>query len=253
MRDLHADRRRQAVAHGAEPARGHPAVRLLEAEELRRPHLVLADFGGDVDVAAARRLEQPLDRVLRQDDIVVLLVGQRIARAPFRDLLPPGRISGFFASALNTCSRSPSTLPASPMIGMSTRMFLLIEDGSISMWIFFEPGENASVAPGDAVVEARADAQHDVAAMHRHVGLVGAVHAEHAEPVLARRRIGAEPHQGRGDRKAGDLDQLAQQFRGFGSGIDDAAAASRSPDAWRRRAAPRLCGSAPASPLTRGA
>ena len=89
MRDLHAERRRQAVAHGAETARGHPAMRLLEAEELRRPHLVLADFGGDVGVAAARRLEQPLDRELRQDDIVVLLVGQRIARAPFRDLLPP--------------------------------------------------------------------------------------------------------------------------------------------------------------------
>ena len=33
------------------------------------------------------------------------------------------------------------------MIGTSTRMFLLIEDGSISMWIFFEPGENASVRP----------------------------------------------------------------------------------------------------------
>ena len=26
-------------------------------------------------------------------------------------------------------------------------MFLLIEDGSTSMWIFFEPGENASVRP----------------------------------------------------------------------------------------------------------
>ena len=33
------------------------------------------------------------------------------------------------------------------MIGTSTRMFLLIEDGSMSMWIFFEPGENASVRP----------------------------------------------------------------------------------------------------------
>ena len=33
------------------------------------------------------------------------------------------------------------------MIGTSTRMFLLIDDGSMSMWIFFEPGENASVRP----------------------------------------------------------------------------------------------------------
>ena len=73
MRHLNAERRRQAIAHGAEAARGHPAVRLLEAEELRRPHLVLTDFGGDVDVTPARRLEQPLDRELRQDDIAVLL------------------------------------------------------------------------------------------------------------------------------------------------------------------------------------
>src|SRR6266478_8630640 len=90
MRDLDADRRWQTIAHGAETARGHPAVRLLEAEELRRPHLVLADFGGDVDIASARRLEQSLNSELRQDDIAVLLVRQRIARAPFRDLLPPG-------------------------------------------------------------------------------------------------------------------------------------------------------------------
>ncbi len=33
------------------------------------------------------------------------------------------------------------------MIGTSTRMFLLIEDGSMSMWIFLEPGENASTRP----------------------------------------------------------------------------------------------------------
>jgi hypothetical protein len=73
MRELHADRRRQAVAHGAEAARGHPAVRLLEAEELRRPHLVLADFGGDVGVAALGQLVEPLDRVLRLDDVLFFL------------------------------------------------------------------------------------------------------------------------------------------------------------------------------------
>ena len=53
MGDLHADRGRQAIAHGAEAAGGHPAVRLLELEELGGPHLVLADLGGDVDVLAA--------------------------------------------------------------------------------------------------------------------------------------------------------------------------------------------------------
>ena len=51
-------------------------------------------------------------------------------------------------------------------------------------------------AAGDAVVETRADVHHDVAVMHDHVGLIGAVHAEHAEPVVAGGRIGAEAHQG---------------------------------------------------------
>jgi len=48
---------------------------------------------------------------------------------------------------------------------------LLIEDGSMSMWIFFELGAKASSRPGDAVVEARADADHHVAIVHRDVGL----------------------------------------------------------------------------------
>jgi hypothetical protein len=70
MRGLHADRGRQAIAHRAEAAGRHPAVRLLEVVELGRPHLVLADFGGDVDVAVLRELIQPLDRVLRLDHVV---------------------------------------------------------------------------------------------------------------------------------------------------------------------------------------
>ena len=79
MRHLHADRRRQAVAHGAEPARGHPAVRLLEMEMLRRPHLVLADLGGDVDVLVLGQLVEPLDRVLRLDHFVRIAEGERLA------------------------------------------------------------------------------------------------------------------------------------------------------------------------------
>ena len=44
------------------------------------------------------------------------------------------------------------------------------------------------------------------------VGLVGAVHAEHAEPLLVGGRIGAEPHQRRGDGKAGEPHELAQEL-----------------------------------------
>ena len=86
-------------------------------------------------------------------------------------------------------------------------------------------GREGGEPAGDAVVEACADAQHHVAIVHGQIGLVGAVHAEHAEPVLAGRRIGAEPHQRRGDREAGQVDQFTQQMAGLGTGIDDAAAA----------------------------
>ena len=225
MRDLDAERGRQAIAHGAEAARRHPAMRLLEAEELRRPHLVLTDFGRDVGVVPARRLEQALDGILRQDDIVVLLVGERIARAPFGDLLPPRldvRLLRFRLEHLQQVAEHIGAVADDRHVDAD----VLVDRGRIDIDVDLLRARRERVdAAGDAVVEARADAQHDVAIMHRHVGFVGAVHAEHAEPVLAGRRIGAEAHQGRGDRKAGDFDQLAQQLRRFRSGIDDAAAA----------------------------
>ena len=87
---------------------------------------------------------------------------------------------------------------------MSTLTFLLIEDGSMSTWMRFGVGREGIEPAGDAVVEARAEIDHHVAIVHREVGLVGAVHAEHAEELRVGGRIGAEPHQRRGDRKAGE-------------------------------------------------
>src|SRR5438552_12719062 len=57
----HADRSRQTAAHVAEAARRHPAVVLVEAEQLRRPQLVLADLAGEVLVALAVQRVQPRD------------------------------------------------------------------------------------------------------------------------------------------------------------------------------------------------
>ena len=61
--------------------------------------------------------------------------------------------------------------------------------------------------------------------MHRHVGLIEPVHADHPEILRIGGRKGAEPHQGQGAGKAGQVDQLAEQLRSGGAGIDDAAAA----------------------------
>ena len=60
--------------------------------------------------------------------------------------------------------------------------------------------------------------------MHRVVGFERTVHAEHAEPLLLGRRIGAESHQRRRDRKPRRAHKLAQERRSVGAGIDDAAA-----------------------------
>ncbi len=60
--------------------------------------------------------------------------------------------------------------------------------------------------------------------MHHVVGLERAVHAEHAEPFRIVRRKGTEPHQGRRDGKPRRGDEIAQQPRRLGAGIDDAAA-----------------------------
>ena len=64
--DLRAHRRGQAEAHRAQAAAVDPAARPVEVEVLRRPHLVLADVGGD-DRVAARRLVDRLDHALRAD------------------------------------------------------------------------------------------------------------------------------------------------------------------------------------------
>jgi hypothetical protein len=96
------------------------------------------------------------------------------------------------------------------MIGKSAWITLLIEDGSMSICALRAGAEIRDPA-GDPVVEARADVDHQVAAMHREVGLVEPVHPQHAQPVLARGRVGAQAHQRRGDRKTRRLDQFAQE------------------------------------------
>ena len=50
------------------------------------------------------------------------------------------------------------------------------------------------------------------------------MHAEHAQPLRIGRGKRAEPHQRRGDREAGELDQFAQQIAGVLAGIDHATA-----------------------------
>ena len=89
MRHLHANGGRQAIAHGAQPAGGHPAIGLLKMIMLRRPHLMLADLGGDIGVAILGQLIEALNGILRLDDLARLPEAQRLARPPDINLLPP--------------------------------------------------------------------------------------------------------------------------------------------------------------------
>ena len=227
MRELHADRGRQSVAHGAEAARGHPAVRLLEMVELRRPHLMLADFGRDVGVAVLGQLVEPLDGVLRLDDLVRVAEGERILRPPGSDLLPPGLqrlLVGHDALARHSRTMSSSTCAQSPTMARSTLTFLLIEDGSMSMWIFFEPGEKASSRP---VMRSSKRAPTAIIRSQSCIDqLASQVPCMPSMPSHCRSAAGkgAEPHQRRGDGKAGELDQFAQQIARGAAGIDHAAA-----------------------------
>ena len=69
MRELHTNSCWQTITHRSKPTRCHPAVRLLEVHELRGPHLMLADFSGDVGVAVLCQRLQPFERILRHDNV----------------------------------------------------------------------------------------------------------------------------------------------------------------------------------------
>jgi hypothetical protein len=66
---------------------------------------------------------------------------------------------------------------------------------------------------GHAIVETRADGDEHVAMVHRHIGFIGAMHAEHAEELPIGRRIGAKSHQRIGDGIAEHAGKLGQRFR----------------------------------------
>ena len=227
MGHLHAHRRRKAVAHGAEAARGHPAVGLVELEELGRPHLVLAHLGGEVGVPLPGRLIEPLQRVLRLDGAAGALVAQAVAPAPCLDPAPPGRQRLAIGRGAARLPRGVEGVEREAGVADDGHVHrhVLVDGRGVDVDLHLgraarEIGEPA----GHAVVEARAHGDHQIALGHRHVGLVGAVHPEHPEEQVVGPRIAAEPHQRVGDGVAGAPHQRRQARRRLRPGVDDAAA-----------------------------
>ena len=224
--ELRTDRGGQAVPHRAETTAGQPLVRLLKPEMLRGPHLVLADFGRDDWVARVRRVEQRPDRALRHD-LVRIVLGkiETLHRTPACDpTLPVGRVGLGMLAALpdpHHVLERMADVRDDPEIDAHG----LVHRRAIDVDMHFPRVRAERIEPPrHAVVEARAERDDEVGLVHRHVRLVGAVHPEHAEPLRTGRGIGAEAHQRRRHRRAGDADEFAQQLARGGPRVDDAAA-----------------------------
>ena len=224
--DLGADRRREAVAHGAETARRHPAQRALEVEELGRPHLVLADFGRHVGVTAGECGVEAFQCVLRLDALAAVLVLEAVAGLPAPDRPPPA------VEPVGTGIGSPRLPAAAQCVDRAAGVALdghvdrhvLVDAGGVDVHVDLLRGRREGVEPtGHPVIEARAHVQHHVAVVHRHVGFVRPVHPEHAEEVRLAGRHGAEAHQRRGDREPGFANEPRERAARGRPGIHHAA------------------------------
>src|SRR3546814_9319395 len=51
----------------------------------------------------------------------------------------------------------------------------------------------------DAIIESRAQAQDQIGAIHRHIGFIRAMHAQHSQPLRRGSRESAKAHQRAGD------------------------------------------------------
>ena len=224
---LRADRRRQPVAHRTQTARRHPAIGLLEPEILRRPHLVLPHFRRDIGVAVLGQRIEPLNRILRLDDAVGAAIGEAILRPPRADLVPP-------RANLGPVRLRQHGLPLRQHIAQHIaaithnadfRLHILVDRRRINIDMdFLRVRRKRIQPPRNPVIKPRADADHHIAIMHRHIGFIGAMHPQHTHPLRISRRIGTQPHQGRCDRKTCQPHEFTQQRRCLMAGIDHPAA-----------------------------
>ena len=204
---LGAERGRQAEAHRAEPAARDPAPRRVEAQPARRPHLVLADVGGDDRVA-----EHGVERVERG----FARRTARAARPASRGCAPTTRRAPAPRACANARQSAARASFASPTIGTCAG-HVLADLGRVDVDVHdLRVRRELVERAGHAVVEAGADGDDQVGLVHRPVRDAGAVHAEHPEPGGIGRRERAERHQRRGHRRAGQRGELAQLGGGVG-------------------------------------
>jgi len=211
------------VAHGAQAARGHPAVgaRRSGRNSLRRPHLVLADLGGDVDGRGRGSAHRAAgSRTCGLDQLRVGGIGEALAGAPSVDLLPtspPGRPCRSSDCAAST--RRSGSFRTEPAIA---------DDADVgahvlcrSSWRRCRCGSGASRARRrPAAPVTRSSKRAPIATMTSQVvhGVCWprSCRACPACPATADRTAGNAPqtHQRRGHRRAGQRGELTQQGGG---------------------------------------
>ncbi len=187
-----------------------------------------------------RQRVQPLERVLRLDDVLArAVVAQAVARPPCIDLPPPG----VRARRRRACRRDlfpPRREQRRQRLAAIAEQrqidpHVLVDRGRVDVDVDLLRIRRKRVEPSrHPVVEARADRDHEVAIVHRHVRLVRAVHADHAEEMRVARRQRAEPHQGQGARRIDQPHEFGKAGAGLGAGIDQPAAAVKQRP-FRRR------------------
>ena len=206
---LRADGGGQPVTHRAKAARGQPLVRPEEVEILRRPHLVLANLGADDRIGIAGQREQPLNRVLRGDHLVIARIGEALLRAPAIDpRLPAGQV---LRLARAPCRDQLVKHHAAITDDRQIHRNGLVDAGPVDVDMDLDRVGRKGIEPAcHPVIKPCADADDQVRLVHRPVGLIGAVHPQHPQPIGMVSGKSAKAHQRRGDRRAGDGLQLAQ-------------------------------------------
>jgi len=216
------------ITHGAKATRCHPLVGLFKAEVLRRPHLVLAYFGGDVAIfAVLGQLFEALQGVLWFDDLFALGECQAVDLAPLLELVPPlgDTVSlGFTAAGFPDLQHILKN-KANVANDWNIRLDDLVDRGGVDIDVrLFGVWREFIENTRDPVIKARADVDHQIAVMHGHVGLIQTVHSQHAQPFIAGGGVGTKAHQRGCDRETRRFNQFTQQLAGCGARIDDAAA-----------------------------
>ena len=200
--DLSADSRAHAEAHSTHAARGEQSALTLDFCELGDPHLVLTYVGSD-DIVVVLELVYDIDDILRLRKLVIvkLLVVEVVL--PDLDLFEPLGV----LLLLHACREGSEALlevAEDVLVNMDIFIYLALVDFELDDLSLL--AELLSIAR-NAVGEARAAGNHEVALGGDHTCFVAAVHADVAYAERVRRGDRAESHQ----RAAyGSVDQLSE-------------------------------------------